>query len=158
MVNTLYFADEEQLQGWGKQLANAILHTPRSQGFVIYLNGDLGTGKTYLSRAIIQSLGFTQNVKSPTYTLVEEYHLTNIVVYHFDLYRLADPEELAFMGIRDYFQPHSLCLVEWSSQGEGFLPPADVVIELSYAPKGRNVQIIANTPTGKAMLHHLGEG
>lgn len=148
-------ADETALLAWGAKLMHAILATPKQQGTVIYLEGDLGAGKTTLSRSLIQSLGFTGNVKSPTYTLVEEYHLPAMQVYHFDLYRLADPEELEFMGIRDYFNENSLCLIEWPSQGEGFLPAADLIVQLDYAEQGRNISVKAQSDLGRNILQNF---
>lgn len=155
---TYYFPDEKSMLQFGQQLATVVkevLINHPDIGVVIYLKGDLGAGKTTLTRSIVRSFGYQGNVKSPTYTLVEEYQLSPFTLYHFDLYRLADPEELEFMGIKDYFRPQTLCLLEWPSKGQGVIPEADLVIELEYAELGRNLKLFSQNDIGEKIKHRL---
>jgi len=104
---------------------------------LVFLYGELGAGKTTLVRGLLRAAGYNGTVKSPTYTLVEEYRLAQRTVYHFDLYRLTDPEELEWIGMDDYLRDNSLCLIEWPQMGQGFLSAADVVIRLEVDKQQR---------------------
>uniref|UniRef100_Q0HR38 tRNA threonylcarbamoyladenosine biosynthesis protein TsaE n=1 Tax=Shewanella sp. (strain MR-7) TaxID=60481 RepID=Q0HR38_SHESR len=144
---TFQLNNEDETIALGQKLARHI-----QAPLTLYLTGDLGAGKTTLSRGLIQGLGHKGAVKSPTYTLVEPYELDGVEVYHFDLYRLNDPEELEFMGIRDYFTDSSLCIVEWPDKGHGLLPDADIHLHLNYVNQRREIQIRALTESGKKLL------
>lgn len=122
---------------------------------IIYLNGELGAGKTTLVRGILNGLGYTGITKSPTYTLVETYSLQNLLINHFDLYRLADPSELEFIGIREYVSNNSICIFEWPQKGVGIIPPADLNIDLEIEHHKRKVIITANTVKGLNVLQSI---
>tara|TARA_B100001250_G_scaffold393129_1_gene395613 strand:- start:453 stop:905 length:453 start_codon:yes stop_codon:yes gene_type:complete len=124
-------------------------------GEVIYLKGELGTGKTTLVRGALNRLGHTGNVKSPTFTIVEPYSINNHVIYHFDLYRLDDPEELESLGIRDYCDGQSICFFEWPEKGKNLLPNADINIELTYLKNAREIEFTSKSEVGQAILKQL---
>lgn len=121
-------------------------------GLVFYLEGGLGAGKTTLARGILAALGHTGAVKSPTYTLVEPYEALRPPVYHFDLYRLGDPEELEFLGVRDYFDGRGVCLVEWPDRGTGILPPPDLRVALLARGDSRRAALSVSGDRGSALL------
>jgi len=155
---SIFLADEQATIAFGQTLAK---HCPA--GLNIYLYGDLGAGKTTLVRGFIQSFLPNTKVKSPTYTLVEDYELASSKnnpnalnhVYHFDLYRLGDPEELEYLGGRDYFSVDAVCLVEWPQRGEGWLARPDLEISLKYQEDGRKVGLQSHTEKGKQLCENI---
>ncbi|MGS2717821.1 tRNA (adenosine(37)-N6)-threonylcarbamoyltransferase complex ATPase subunit type 1 TsaE [Eionea flava] len=128
LKSTQWLADEAATVAAGEQLMAQL-----KPGMTVFLEGTLGAGKTTMTRGMLNQLGHSGAVKSPTYTLVEPYENLPLPVYHFDLYRLGDPEELEYMGIRDYFSSDAICLVEWAERGQGILPQPHIVVQL--APK-----------------------
>lgn len=124
-------------------------------GGVVYLRGELGAGKTTLARGLLHALGHRGTVKSPTYTLVEPYQLDGWRLFHWDLYRLADPGELEFLGVRDQLDGEAVLLIEWPEHGRGELPAADLDVTLDYAGEGRACRLEARSPAGQALLVKL---
>ena len=142
-------ADATATEQLGAQLAAAV--TPA----VVYLVGDLGAGKTTLVRGLIHALGYRGKVRSPTYTLVEPYACDRCPVFHLDLYRLVDAEELEWLGLRDMLEEPALLLVEWAERGNGVLPPADLTIYMDYSGEGREARLVPASAAGKQLLKGL---
>lgn len=148
----LHLADEAATVAGGEVLGRACLASGLQQGLTLYLNGQLGAGKTTFCRGVLRAFGHNGAVKSPTYTLVEPYELGAQRIYHFDLYRLGDAEELEFMGVRDYFVAHSLTLVEWPERGAGVLPEPDLQVELGVRDNGRLLYLTAHSKQGERVM------
>ncbi len=142
---------QEAQEALGRRLASACIAP-----CVIYLQGDLGAGKTTLVRGFLRGLGYQGVVKSPTYTLIEPYPLPGYSCYHLDLYRLADPGELEYLGLRDMLQGDAVLLVEWPEQGRGGLPEADLRIRITHEANGRRLDMEAGTAIGQGVLDRLG--
>lgn len=146
-TNEIIVTSAEAMEKLGSCLASCL------EGVcLVNLRGDLGAGKTTLVQGILKGLGHAGPAKSPTFSLVEPYELGGKTIFHFDLYRLKDPEELEFMGIRDYFEQSALVLVEWPEKGAGVLPPADADIILARTQDGRSITWEAYSPAGKHAL------
>lgn len=155
---SVFLVDEKATIAFGQSLAKCC-----PAGLNVYLYGDLGAGKTTLVRGLIQTFLPETKVKSPTYTLVEDYDVSlsennpNSLkhIYHFDLYRLGDPEELEYMGGRDYFSEDAVCLVEWPQRGEGWLAEADLEVTIKYQNEGRVVNIVSHSDKGQLVAKIL---
>jgi len=142
--------DESATQRLGAQLAHRL-----SPGLIVALDGDLGAGKTTLVRALLRELGFSGPVKSPTYSLVEVYVISNLYLYHFDFYRFESPEEFHDAGLGDYFHGDAICLVEWSEKARGCAPQPDLRFCFVFAGDGRIVQASAASEKGALCLNAI---
>ena len=149
----LHVPSEEAQEAFGRRLASR-LRPP----FIVLLKGDLGTGKTTLVRGVLRGLGHAGSVRSPTYTLLEPYQLGQRAVFHLDLYRLGDPHELEYLGLRDLLGEDSLLFVEWPERAAGSLPAADLEIEIEYADPGRQLRLEPRSPAGRLLLRGLSTG
>ena len=150
---TRFLPDEAATLAFGAALAQAL-----KPGLVIFLMGDLGAGKTTLTRGVLRGLGYSGKVKSPTYTLVELYTVSSLYLYHFDFYRFADPQEWEDAGFREYFNAETVCLVEWPEKAGDFLPVPDLRIQLEVEQNGRSLHVHAETEAGKQCLARLNSG
>jgi len=150
MNTAIFLPDEAATLAFGSTLAGIC----KGRG-LITLQGDLGSGKTTLSRALIQALGHKGAVKSPTYTLVEPYELASGRVLHYDLYRINDPEELHFLGLRDNLGPDTLTLIEWPERGEQWLPKPDLALSFTVVNNCRQLAWQGQTEFGQTMSQAL---
>jgi len=147
----LELADAPDTEAFGARLADA-----SERGALIFLHGELGAGKTTLVRGFLRQLGYQGPVRSPTYTLIEPYELSGRAIYHMDLYRMADPEELEYVGVRDYLGEEGICLVEWPERAEELLRAPDLSLYLQHqAQGGRTAHIMALSARGERILLRL---
>lgn len=151
---TFHLHDEAGTAALGAALSRAL-----APGLTLYLHGDLGTGKTTLTRSLLHAAGYIGHVKSPTYTLAEPYTIALAghpqEVIHFDLYRMGSPEDFLDAGFREHFNEHSICIVEWPEKADPVLPPPDISISLTVEGDGRNVELQALSDKGNQCLARL---
>ena len=143
----------EETEGFGARLARS--RPPADALTVIYLSGDLGAGKTTLTRGFLRELGVTGAVRSPTYTLAEIYTLGSLTALHLDLYRLSDAAELDNLGVREWARSGHLWLIEWPERGADRLPGADLVITLTAGEAGHDIDVVSASPLGADWLRRL---
>jgi tRNA threonylcarbamoyladenosine biosynthesis protein TsaE len=147
---SLGLPDETATLSLGAALSRAL-----APGLVIWLEGDLGSGKTTLVRGVLRGLGYAGNVKSPTFTLIELYAISSLNLHHFDFYRFSQPEEYLDAGLDEYFQGGAICFVEWPDKAGDYLARADLRVALSVEDQGRRVDIVSHTDAGRACLSKL---
>ena len=151
--NSCFLADEAATLAFGACLAAAL-----EQGGIITLRGNLGCGKTTLSRGLLRALGHKGAVKSPTYTLVEPYEIGERKIFHYDLYRLNDPAELEYLGLRDFIDNQTLTLIEWPEKGEPLLPRVDLDLTLTVDGTCRLVMWQPHSAYGDRLAKSLAAG
>ncbi|HEX5306300.1 MAG TPA: tRNA (adenosine(37)-N6)-threonylcarbamoyltransferase complex ATPase subunit type 1 TsaE [Dyella sp.] len=147
---SLALPDEAATQALAGRVAAAI-----DGGLVCHLHGPLGAGKSAFARALLHALGVSGRIKSPTYSLIESYPLGDALAWHLDLYRIADPDELEWLGIDALGEPGAVVLIEWPERGAGAVPAADVELFLSYAGSGRQAALRAASTRGERLLARL---
>ena len=146
-VLELSVADAAAMERLGARIAGAVEKSGK-----IYLRGELGAGKTTLVRGLLRALGISGPIKSPTYTLIEPYAAAGVRIYHVDLYRIRDPEELEYLGARELLSEEALCLVEWPEHGAAFLPPADLAVSIAISGTSRRVEFADHTAAGRRLI------
>jgi tRNA threonylcarbamoyladenosine biosynthesis protein TsaE len=139
--------DEQHMLDFGTALASVCGTTA-----VIFLQGNLGVGKTTLARGFLRGLGYAGKVKSPTYTIVEPYDIKNQKLYHFDFYRIQGAQELEYLGIQDYLIPEAIALIEWPEHGVGLLPGADLICWIDFHLTARQLRLEAHSNHGHDIL------
>jgi tRNA threonylcarbamoyladenosine biosynthesis protein TsaE len=144
-------ADEAATTAFGAALAPALL-SPDAADLVIWLTGNLGAGKTTLTRGLLRALGHHGNVKSPTYTLLEPYSVSRMSLYHFDFYRFNQPDEFLDAGLDEYFSAGGVCLVEWAEKAAPYVAEPDIEILLRVEGAGRHAEVRALSARGRACL------
>jgi tRNA threonylcarbamoyladenosine biosynthesis protein TsaE len=154
-VQRIHLRDAAATEALGGRLASLLPAACRDAPVVVHLEGPLGAGKTTLVRGLLRGLGHAGRVRSPTFTLLEPYELAGCAVAHLDLYRLADPAELEYLGLHDMLRPGALVLVEWAEKGGDRLPGADIRLKLDYEGDGRCARCEAGSPRGEPVIAAL---
>jgi len=150
MSLTTVLENEARQEAFGADLAEAC-----EGSVLIFLEGDLGAGKTTLTRGFVRGLGHKGVVKSPTYTLIEPYKVGKSQVYHLDLYRVADPGELEYLGLREMLEEDAKVLIEWAERGKGWLPQPDLRVRIRHVATGRQLELEPFGPNGEAVMARL---
>lgn len=156
IVKTLLWPDEQATAGFAQQLAASLIHQQNGLNACITLEGELGAGKTTFARHLLQALGVTGRVKSPTYAVVEPYEVSTGNIWHFDFYRFTDPQEWEDAGFRDIFASNGLKLCEWPTNAKGMLPTPDISMHIRVDNEDqRHVALKSHTALGAEFLARL---
>ena len=153
----IHIEQEHDMLVLGARLGGCVANAVGKSCTVIFLHGELGAGKTTLVRGFLRGMGYHGTVKSPTYTLVEPYSFGARQAYHFDLYRLTDPQELEYLGLRDFLENAAIFLVEWPARGAGHLPSPDLDVYIDYAGAARQVSVVPHSAAGADIAAQLNE-